>query len=66
MARIAQVHVRKQRGHMVVTGMSRTPRGQRVIAATEVLKAESISDPNLKGEVAAAVSKILAESPSPQ
>lgn len=64
MARIAQIHVRKQRGQMIVTGMSRTPRGQRVIAATEVLEAKSIHDPNLKSEVASAVSKMVAQQPA--
>lgn len=63
MARIAQIHVRKQRGHMVVTGMSRTPRGQRVIAATVVLEATGLTEPDLKQEVANAVDKILAVQP---
>lgn len=62
---IGQVHVRKQRGKMVVQVMGQTPTGQSFIKQTAKLKAKSGHDPKLKEEILSAVEKLFEENGSP-
>lgn len=54
------IEVKIERGQVVVIGLGRTNRGQRFIRAVEPLLVKSISDPNFKAEMAAAVEKLTA------
>lgn len=56
---IGQVHVRKQRGQLVVIGFGQSPRGQKFIRDYHSLEAASPADPKFKGELKAAVEKLL-------
>ena len=56
---IAQVHVRKTKGHMTVIAMGQTPRGQKYIKSSVPLSAIAPNDKNLKGEIASAVEEML-------
>jgi len=55
----AQIEVRVEKGKVLVQAIGRTPKGQRFIKAQEVLTVSSIADKNFKGEMTAAVDKIL-------
>ncbi len=59
---IGTVHVRRQRGKLVVQGDGKTPRGQSYIKETDALTASSMSDPAFKGQMGQAVDKMLPES----
>lgn len=59
---IASVHVRRQRGRLVVQGQGQTPRGQRFIRDTKELRVQKVSDKDFKTEMATAVDEIFAES----
>jgi hypothetical protein len=61
---IATIHVRRSQGKLKVIGMGQTPRGQAYIKRTEVLEVKTPADPKYKGEMAAAVEKLFAESPA--
>lgn len=61
--KIGQVHVKRERGKLTVIGMGQTPRGQRFIKERVVLNALDTQDPDFKTELAAAVKKMLPESP---
>ena len=56
---IAQIHVRKMKGHMTVFAMGQTPRGQKYIKSSVPLSAIAPNDKNLKGEIASAVEEML-------
>lgn len=58
---IGTIHVRPQRGKLVVQGDGKTPRGQRFIKETEALAVKSMADPNFKAQLSAAVNKMLPE-----
>lgn len=60
-AGIGQVHVKKERGVMVVIGKGQTPRGKAYIKAQETLKAKSPRDPLFKSEMKEAIEKMLPE-----
>lgn len=58
---IGQVHVKKERGVLVVVGKGATPRGKSYIKKTENLKAKSPSDPLFKDELAVAIKELFPE-----
>lgn len=58
-AGIGQVHVKKERGVLVVIGKGATPRGKSYIKQRAALKAKAPSDPLFKDELAAAISEML-------
>lgn len=60
-AGIGQIHVKKERGLLVVVGKGATPRGKSYIKKTAKLKVKSPSDPMFKDELAAAIKKMLPE-----
>lgn len=62
---LGTIHVRKQRGHIVIQGDGKTPRGQRYIKQTVALKTSSITSPDFKGQMTAAVKEIMAEEGTP-
>lgn len=64
-AGIGTVEVKKQRGKIVVNGLGQTPRGQNFIRKQKALGVARISDPKFKSEMAAAVTELLSETPSP-
>lgn len=55
----AQIAVKKERGHMVVIALGRTPRGQSYIKGRKVLVAQGVRDPDFKREMDAAVKELL-------
>ena len=59
---IGQVHVKKERGVMVVVGRGQTPKGKAYIQARRALKVKSPSDPKFKDELAEAIALMLPES----
>ena len=63
---IAQIHVKRQRGKLVVQGMGQTPKGQKYIKASEELSVSNIGDKDFKAQMSAAVGKLLAEEGSPE
>lgn len=64
---IGHIHVKKERGVMVVVGKGQTPKGKAYIKKTAKLKAKSPADPLFKDELAAAITEILQESlPKPE
>lgn len=66
-AGIGQVHVKKERGTMVVVGRGQTPKGKAYIRARRALHVKSPLDPTFKGELADAIAKMLPESlPKPE
>lgn len=56
---IGQIHVRKQKGKMVVTGFGQTPRGQKFVKEAIILEVTSPADKKFKGELLAAVEKLI-------
>jgi hypothetical protein len=58
---IASVHVRNVRGKLSVEAMGQTPRGQKYIKDEDVLATPKMADPKFKGELAAAITKLLGE-----
>ena len=56
---VGQVHVKRQRGKLVVIGFGVSPKGQKYIRASEEIAAKSPADPKFKGELATAVAKLL-------
>lgn len=56
---IGTVEVRTARKKLIVQGLGKTPRGTKFIRKTEELAVTKISDPKFKGEMAAAVEKLL-------
>ena len=56
---IAQVHVRKTKGHMTVIAMGQTPRGQKYIKQSVPLKATEPIDKDFKSEMKTAVDEML-------
>lgn len=63
---IGDIHVKRQRGKLTVQAGGRTPRGQRYIKETIVLKAKSMADPSFKAEVTTAVDQMLAQEATPE
>lgn len=61
-AGIGQIHVKKERGVMVVVGKGATPRGKAYIKKRTALKVRSPLDPMFKDELAAAIAEMLPES----
>lgn len=59
---IGQIHVKKERGVLVVIGRGQTPKGKAYIRKQVKLTALAPSDPIFKGELAAAIMDILPES----
>ncbi len=59
-----RVNVKKQRGKMCVQIISATSKGVKFVKDEEVIDATSSASPGFKTSVAAAVTKLLAESPS--
>lgn len=55
---IAQIHVKRQRGKLVVQGMGQTPRGQKYIKRSEDIAAPKMTDKEFKAELATAVAKL--------
>lgn len=53
------IQLKKERGHMVVTVIGRTPRGVKYLKQSVTLKATSPSDPGFKSELAAAVNTLV-------
>lgn len=60
----ATIHVKRERGRLVVIGYAQTPRGQKFISNRVVLECRSTRDPNFKAQVSAAVKAISPEGPS--
>lgn len=58
---ISTVQVKRSKGILVVQGLGKTPRGQKFIRGLVPLKVKSMSDPEFKSELAAAVEKLYAE-----
>lgn len=58
--RIGAVHLRTQKGELMVYGLSQTPRGQNFIRKVVDLDAKKMSDPDFKAKLAVAVEKTLA------
>lgn len=56
---IDQIHARVRKGKVIVTGMGRTPRGQRFIKSEVNLEAKNMRDKNFKAELATAVEELL-------
>lgn len=56
--KIRTVHVRVERGGLVVQGQGRTARDQKYIAATETLAVKDMADEKFKQEMALAVKKL--------
>lgn len=59
---ITAVDVRKERGVITVIAMGQTARGQRVILKTIPLKVTSMTSPDFKGQMDAALKQLYAES----
>lgn len=55
---INTIHVKRQRGKLVVQGDGRTVKGKRYIVQTVELTAKTPADPNFKSELAAAVAQL--------
>lgn len=60
-AGIGAIHVKKERGVMVVVGRGQTPRGKAYIKKSIPLNAKSPADPKFKSELEQAVEEMLAE-----
>lgn len=60
-AGIGQVHVKKERGVLVVVGRGQTPKGKAYIKQRAKLSVKSPLDPAFKGELALAIAKMLPE-----
>jgi len=58
-AGIGQVHVKNERGVMVVIGKGQTPRGKAYIKKRETLTVKNPSDPKFKDELAAAIMAMI-------
>lgn len=58
---IGTVHIRMQRGELVVQGDGQTPRGQRYIKRTVELGVPSMASPGFKSALAAKVNELLAQ-----
>lgn len=58
---IGAVHVKKERGVMVVVGKGQTPKGKAYIKDRKQLKAKSSKDPNFKAELALAIEEMFTE-----
>lgn len=54
-----QIHVKRQRGKLVVMGFGQTPRGQKFIRGIESLEVPKTTDKNFKAELANAVAKLF-------
>lgn len=64
---ISAIHVKRQRGKVVVLAMGQTPRGQRYLKHMGVLKEELLTDSSLKTSLKIAIDEIMAEEgPEPQ
>lgn len=64
---VGQVHVKRQRGVLVVQGMGQTPRGQKYVKKTVEIDAGKVTDKDFKGKQAAAVAELFeSEEPAPQ
>lgn len=55
---VADVHVRKQRGKLVVQMRGKTPRGHSVIKGTIPLTGSELTAKNLKAELPALLSQV--------
>jgi hypothetical protein len=55
------IHVKRERGALVVQGDGKTPRGGSYIRATKVLKASQMGSKTFKGDMAIAVDEMLAQ-----
>lgn len=53
------IEVRMHRGRVIIQAIGRNPKGQRYIKGTVALKVKTISDPNFKGQMSAAVQELL-------
>lgn len=60
---IGTIEVKRQRGGLVLQGLGRTPRGTKFIRETEALGVKNMADPEFKTKMAAAVKKMLSETP---
>lgn len=58
--RYGQVHVKRQRGKLVVIGFGQTPRGQKFIRKVEPVDAPRTADKNFKDDLTTAVAKLFA------
>lgn len=61
---IGTVEVKKSRGEMVVQGLGQSSRGTKFIKDRVPLGVKSSADPEFKGKLAAAITKMFTESPS--
>lgn len=57
--RVGTVHVRRQRGKLVVQGTSKTPRGTRFILNSAPIAAATMASPEFKEELMTAVEKVV-------
>ena len=63
---INTIHVKKERGKLVVQGIGKTPRGKGYILKTIALDAKTPADPAFKSQLAEAVKQMDTESlPTP-
>lgn len=53
------VEITRKRGKLVMRLMNRTPRGTKYIKKELVMKAESMSDPSFKAEIATDLAKLV-------
>lgn len=58
---IGTIEVKNRKGHPTVLGLGKTPRGQKFIRTRTALKVTSMSDPDFKKELAAAVDGMLGQ-----
>ena len=58
---IAAVQVKRSQGILVVQGLGKTPRGQKFLRGVVPLQVKSMSDPEFKSQLAAAIEKLYAE-----
>lgn len=59
------IQVKKERGHMVVTSIGRTPRGTKYLKQSIRLSVSSPADPGFKDELARAVTELVAQAELP-
>lgn len=62
---IGTVEIRRSRGKLVLRGLGQTPRGQKYIKRSVDLGVKNTADPAFKSKLAAAVTEMFAELPSP-
>lgn len=56
---LGTIQMKKQRGVLVIEGLSATPRGQKFVAKSIKLSVKSPADPKFKSELKTAVEELL-------